>query len=165
MWENLNLSSSGHGYTLFKIVGIAVVLVILGLAYKAYKARTGGSSVSKKTRQRNRGLGSTSPPSASSSSTVSPKGIEKKQLPNGIKEENIKACLDFIKNNPYKQSGTFGGDDLIGFDATIPKDQVTEFTKGVDGWNAHTFFDHLVKEEYIKKYHICERNSQTYVWM
>jgi hypothetical protein len=46
MWENLNLSSSGHDYTLLKIVGIAVVLGILGLVY--YKARTSSSSVFKK---------------------------------------------------------------------------------------------------------------------
>ena len=103
--------------------------------------------------------------SASSSSMVASQAIAKKQLPNGIKEENIKACLDYINDNRYKNNFTYDEAALIGFDAQIPGYKVAEFTRGVDEWNYNTFFNYLVKEGYIKKYHIAGRNYQTFVWM
>ena len=150
MWENLNLSSSGHDYSLLKIVGIAVVLGILGLAYKAYKARTGGSSGD---------LGITSPSSASSLSLQTSEAEKKKPLPNGVQEGQVREMIQIFTNhfkafeNP-KIAADHGADPTK---VTVGPVDVERMCKKLVRYDY--LFDYLKEKEVINSYKCLRVNA------
>ncbi len=139
MWENLNLSSSGHDYTLFKIVGIAVVLVILGLAYKAYKARTGGSSVS-------------GPSSVSPSSVQTSEAEKKKPLPNGVQEWQVREMIQIFTKHikAWENPEIAANCNVDPTKMTVDCEDVERICKGLGQRNY--LFDYLKEDGVINSY-------------